>query len=257
MLPDFFGRRRAAQLEEQLCSLKSDNRGLRARLQCVELELTRRRADAVAGARLSRAPNAPHLDGPIAVAVDGLLAVADDLENSSSREAVGRDIRARTDAIVASLRHASEPQPGELDRREEYADIVRGTWDAVDRNGVARNITTRIAALDPRFSSVTRLAPGHVVEVAAPTISALLDDGPVAAALALRAVDGIDLDGDTYALGAEATLYALALALGGRWTDATREAWCLAIDDVALALGFKKNETTEFSCGDSLLESLG
>lgn len=269
----FGGPKRLEDVEDGQAALARDNARLRAKLARLEIGLVQRRADDILGARdcgipIPRPGSAAarllvqnrglrkrtkaaeaRAEQVVETALADLFSVADNLEHAGLASAA-IVVRERADALVAKVKAVEAPMAAEVSV-DLYAEHVRTTWNAVDHWRVADDWLTRFDALAPSAHRPRDAA--DVAAIGGLVVSTLLSSGPQAAADIIRR--GPALTEDACAVGAEATLYALAGQLGDAWTEDVRAAWSLAIDDVIKALGFPGNNTTIFSMEDSLAMS--
>lgn len=265
MLRFLFGNKRLDGVETQQAALRRENSALKARLAHLESALVKRRAEDIVGSRdclipVPRPGSSAHRlltqnrtlrrrakeaearsDQAVEAALVEVFAVADVLQHREP--ALADTVRGRAENLAAKVRAIGDPVESSA---ELYADHVRSTWSEVDHVQVASDFLVRLAALDVRVRSM----PGDLAAIAALTIATLLSSGPVAAADVIRSHG--EVTEDLCAVAGEALLYALALALGARWTEDVRTAWSVAIDDVAKALGFLGHGGAIFSMEDSV-----
>lgn len=269
----FGGPKRLDSIEDATSALARENRALRAKVARLEVALVQRRADDILGARDALIPvprpgsaatrlltqnrllrkRAKVADERADVVIEGALvdmfAVADGLEARGHGDAAA-DVRARADALVAKVRAVNTVEPVAEISVELYADLVRSTWRAFDHVKAAEDWLARFAALEPISARGAPITPAEFAALAGLVVSSLLTSGPRAAADVIR--QHADVTDDSFAVAAEATLYALAGALGDDWTEENRTAWALAIDAVAKALGVTNTGAAIFSSEDSL-----
>lgn len=268
----FGGSQRLDTVEDKQDKLVRENRALRAKLARVEASLVTRRADDIVGSRdclipvprpgssaarllgqnralRKRAKDADaRADRVVRGALVDMFAAADGLEARGFPD-VASDLRARADALVASSRAVAVESTAEISV-DLYAEHVRASWALIDHVKAAEDWLARCHALEPSSGRGAPTQPEDLAALAGLVVSTLLASGPAEAADVVRSRG--DVTEDSFSVGAEATLYALAGALGDGWTEDVRTAWSLAIDDVAKALGFPGHGASIFSMEDSL-----
>lgn len=275
----FGGSKRLDDVEDGQSALARENRSLRAKVARLEAMLVQRRADDIVGARdclipvprpgssaarllgqnraLRKAAKAAdaRADRVVEAAMVDMFAVADGLEADGLAQAAA-DVRARADALVARAKAPPVDSSAEVSV-ELYGELVRSSWASVDHLAAADDWIARVRALEPTTTTVLALDDQRrrVAGLGGLIVSTLLSSGPSAAGEVLRGA--IDVTEDGFAVGAEATLYALAGALGDGWTEDVRTAWSLAIDAISKALGFPGHGAPIFSLDDSLGISQG
>jgi len=267
MFEFLFGTKRLAEGQE---ALRRENRVLRAKLARLEIALVQRRAEDIVGSRdalipVPRPGSSAHrllgqnralrrrakaaedrADRAVEEALVEVYAAADAI--SDRDPTLAGTVRERADRLITKLRAIIAPRvESSVDL---YADCVRTTWADVDHVQVADDLLTRLHALDSQASRGRLSSAPDLAALAGLVVSTLLEGGPVAAADVIRS--RAEVTEDLCALGGEALLFALALALGTRWTEDVRTAWALAVDDVTKALGFPGHGGAIFSMEESI-----
>lgn len=245
-------------------AIAAENRQLRRRLERLELEVVRRRTDDILSTRDHLMPvprpgtSAAKLlsrNRALQKRLQALLlerqSIALDLVDAANEaRAAGlpklaRSFRERAEELQDVARGTPvEVEAVDSSSFDEHAATVLATWRAVDKDAFAQQWWARLTALEPRASSrgmppgLATLAEILVLTLAGRPAAGETRSGPARAAEFLRSTAvGVEITDDSYAVAAEATLYALALQLGSAWTEDARLAWCQGIDAVARGLG--------------------